>query len=221
MKNSDFSESLFEECEVERSTFSFSNLTRVKFVKGYLYKSEIQSCQIQNSILLDIVINDTNFIRSDLTDSIVRGKIMEMSHFGRSILVRADFSNSSFEGRLWSEPNFLEANARNAKFIECNFNFVDMSHANLEDANFTDSYLKLVEISTGNMKNTNFTRSTIVDFNICDTILDRTNFTDVAFAGFFIASEAQFNDTVFLRAKNNISEIELRDTIYEESNLPF
>jgi uncharacterized protein YjbI with pentapeptide repeats len=169
---------------------------------------------------MDVVINDTNFIGSDLSDSRVYGKIMELSHFGDTILVNTNFSGSTFKGRLWSEPSFLSANAANSDFSKCSISMADFSHTNFEGADFTDSSLELVEISTGNLKNTNFTKCFITDFNICDANLENTNFSDAVFTGFLQASDVKFNNVNFTRAKGRFEEVDLENTIYEKTGLP-
>ncbi|MBU1172926.1 MAG: pentapeptide repeat-containing protein [Proteobacteria bacterium] len=95
IKESDMHESVFNECEFYKINIGQSNLNKTIFNKGYFYKSEVQGCGIREGSMTEIVINDTNFMDSDLTDSRVQGEIMESSHFGGAILVRADFLNTA------------------------------------------------------------------------------------------------------------------------------
>jgi uncharacterized protein YjbI with pentapeptide repeats len=145
---------------------------------------------------------------------------MEDSSFGKTTLIRTDFSGTSFNGRLWSQPSFLGANATDANFSKCRIYGVDFSHANLENATFFDTSLELVEISTGKLKNTDFSKCFITDFNICEANLENTNFTDAIFTGFIQASDAIFNNVNFTGAKGRLEEELLRGTIYEKTGLP-
>jgi len=145
---------------------------------------------------------------------------MESSFFAHTILVRADFSETSFRGRLWSSPDFLEANAKDSKFRKCYMNGVSMTHVNLENADFTDTYLELVEMSTGNLKNTNFSRCYFNKFNICDATLTNTNFSDSKFVGFIQASDAKFKNVNFTGAKGKLDKFDYENTIYEKTGLP-
>lgn len=87
-------------------------------------------------IFKKIIINESNFIASDLTDSIIQGDILEDCSFGKSILIRTDFSGSTFKGRLWSNPTFINAEAPEINFSNCKMYFVGMGKANLENAIF-------------------------------------------------------------------------------------
>jgi uncharacterized protein YjbI with pentapeptide repeats len=220
IRKSSMPESVFNECEIIQSTFSFSDLTHTTFNKGYFYKSEVQSCKMKGASITGIIINDTNFMDSDLAESIIHGKIIESSHFSGCILVKANFSETSFKGRLWSEPTFLAAKAKGANFKHCRMYGVDLSHADLENADFTDSSLNLVEISNGNLKNTNFSKCYITSLNVCKADLENTNFTDAIFVGFFQGNNAKFNNTIFTGAKGAFEKITLKNTIYEKTGLP-
>jgi uncharacterized protein YjbI with pentapeptide repeats len=145
---------------------------------------------------------------------------MEGSYFARTTLVRADFSNTIFRGRLWSEPDFREANASSANFRKCVFKGASMDQINLENADFTDTYMELVEMRTSYLINTNFSRCFFNGFNINDATLENTNFTEAIFIDFLQATDARFIHVNFTGARGKIDNLILKNTIYEKTGLP-
>nr|AGF93688.1 hypothetical protein FLSS-16_0029 [uncultured organism] len=99
--------------------------------------------------------------------------------------------------------------------------FVSMMHTNLENADFTDASLELLGFEYANLTNANFTMATITGVNICEANLNNTDFSKVIFNNFIIAKDAKFNNPNFEGAENNIDELDLNNTIYEEEGLPF
>ena len=168
-----------------------------------------------------MVINDSIFIGSDLTDSVVQGDILESSAFAKCILTRTDFSGTKFKGRLWSQPSFLRAKAKNANFSKCKMYFVDMSKADLENADFSHSNIELIDAQSANLKGVNFTHSNLNGLNLGHTDLTNADFSDSIIVDSFILRDTILTGTKF----NNMTlfqnpEIILNDTIYEGKGLP-
>jgi uncharacterized protein YjbI with pentapeptide repeats len=184
--------------------------------------SEVQDCKILNSKITKVVIFDTNFIGSNLTDSIVQGKISESCHFGDCTLTRTNFSDSIFKGQLFSEPNFNGVDAKNVNFSHCNiYGFSAMGGADFENADFSNSRIELLEIQSGNLKNAKFMDTYLKSINFNNSDLTQADFSRGAFENFIILSDTKLEGTVFDHvALLRNPEIDLENTIYEGKTLP-
>jgi uncharacterized protein YjbI with pentapeptide repeats len=221
MEGSQLEGSSFELPYFEKTTLYKSNLNNIEMKSAGFYKSEIQFCQIKNCTFKDVIVNDSNFIGSDLTDTKMQGDILESSHFGDCILLRTDFSGSTLKGRLWSNPNFRGAKAKNVNFSHCRFDFVSMLHADLENADFSKSNIELLDAQSANLRNARFIDSSLNGLNLASSDLTNADFTKATFVQHIILQRAILEGTVFdyVTLFQN-PEIDLKDTIYEGKSLP-
>jgi uncharacterized protein YjbI with pentapeptide repeats len=219
---SDMHESEFKDIHCAHSTMGSSNLTGIRFDGGAFYKSEVQGCKLMNSKFNKILINDTNFIDSDLTDSIIHGEIIESSHFGACTLTRANFSETKFKGRLFSSPNFREANAKHANFSHCRMSGVSiLGGADFEGADFSYSSLELLDFQEANLKKAKFFDTSLKSVNLGYSDLCDADFTKATFVDFVRLNDARLEGTKFnqvLLLRN--PEIDLENTIYQGKSLP-
>ena len=176
-----------------------------------------------NSKITKVIIFDTNFIGSNLTDSVIQGKIVESCHFGDCILTRANFSGSIFKGQLFSEPDFGDVDAKDANFSHCNiYGFSALGKdTDFENADFSHSAIELVDFQGANLKNAKFNDVSLKSINFGHTNLENADFSRSAFGDFVRLTDTKLKGAVFNDvALVNDPEVDLKDTIYEGKTLP-
>ena len=214
----DLIDASFKDADVSRSSIIGANLERADFTGSSLYRADLTGA----------VLREANFKRADMDDAILDGANLQGAN-----LVSADFSEIDFE----INPNFRDADLRNANFLRATLNGVDFSGARLEEANFnraeleatifTNTDLNEAEMRGANAHGARFDGADVsdVDFSESDlngAIFHSTNIEDAKFTEADLTganfSGALNADTAFFR-ETICSDGNMSDSCYIEGSL--
>ena len=204
----DLIDASFKDADVSRSSIVGANLERADFTGTSLYRADLTGADLR----------EANFKRADKDDAILDGANLQGAN-----LVSADFSEIDFE----INPNFRDADLRNANFLRATLNGVDFSGARLEEANFnraeleatifTNTDLNEAEMRGANARGARFDGADVSDVDFSDSdlngaIFHSTNIEDAKF------TEADLTGANFSGALNADTAF-FRETICSDGNM--
>jgi len=232
--NSDFSNRIFKEMNLENVFFDRSNLSNVEFIDSNIAGTSFKFSNLKNVDFSDMDLTNTNFSGANLSNVDIKKKdfsnaIINGADLTNAILTNHDLSNMDFSYTILNtdltNTNFSGANLSHSiispsKTSETNFENANLSFGILNNLDLKSAILDNVDFSKADLSYSDFSGQKLNDIDFSNANLKNTDFenvflknslfveTDIENANFqnIITNKVKFNNVDFSKIKNSSLE---------------
>ena len=231
-----FSNAIFREATFEGTTFENTNLRNADFSNaelayvqttnttpnlGIIFKGKVNAdgANFSYADFDATMMNGCNVIsRADFTDASLRGAIFSYARFYKALMTNTICDNAVLNNTTFMGAIFSNASVKNADFTDANVYEANFTKSNLTGTVFTNASMGYANFTGANLTGANFTNADFHYANLSDAIIKGANFTG---ANGFTAS--QLRNTASYKNKDlsgiNLSDNNLSSWDFSSQNL--
>lgn len=203
LDDTDFSGSLFDEADLQQTTFNRAVFTNVSFQGSNLagvemQKASITSVNFTQANMQNIRLGGSTFLNANLSGVDFTGSQLSYMNFQNCLFDGANFSKAALDNATLSNSSmnkavFVGANLKSAKMQKVKVNGADFSGANLTQADLSGAQGVGVDFSSSVLRNANmtggvfsqgkFVAAVLENVKLDSTNLEKSDFKSASLSG--------------------------------------